>query len=122
MGGCRRWRSTTFCVPPDPPLPLSGTISASTFIVLLTFDQPLQPGPSAKANWDVRADLGVGPKQHTIPAPATIIGSTVSIPTAVAGITFPPLGCDYAAVPPDVVSLKGIPAAPFNAFPLTTIP
>lgn len=108
-------------MPHSPPLPIGATIEAATSIVRVTFDRDLLPGTSAKANWDIRADLGAGPKQHTTDAAGVIFQRVVTIPTTPAGITFPPLGVDYAAAPPDVTSRTGVDAAPFNSLPLVVI-
>ncbi len=108
-------------MPHSPPLPVSATIEAATSIVRVTFDRDLISGFSAKGNWSVRADIGFGPKNHTINGANPIFQRVVTIPTTLAGITFPPLGVTYNASPADVVSRDHVPAASFPNLPIHTV-
>lgn len=108
-------------LPHSPPLPLGATISGATGEVIVTFDRPLKVRAGLPANWTVQADRGPGPLFHTPQAPVAIAGTTVTFPTVPAGITFPPLGVDYAATPPNVETLPGVPAAPFVDLPIVRI-
>lgn len=108
-------------LPHNPPVPVSATIEAATSIVRVTFDRDLITGLSAKGNWVVKADIGTGPKTHTINGANPIFQRVVTIPTTLAGITFPPLGVTYAASPADVVSRTGVAAASFANLPIVTV-
>jgi hypothetical protein len=103
-------------------MPLASTISISTGDVVVTFDQALQPGPTDKFNWTVKADVTTGPKTRTIALDGTILGSTVTLATVLGSIAFPPLGVTYNAGTPDVLGLTGAPAAAFADLPISTIP
>lgn len=107
--------------PPDPPVPIDATIVAANGDVSVTFDRDLVVGPVAAINWAVRANLGPMALNHTVVGIPQAAVRTVTFGTIPGGIAFPPLGVDYNAAPPDVVSTLGIPAAAFSDFPITVI-
>jgi hypothetical protein len=100
---------------------VGATIAAATGDVVVTFDRILQPGATAQANWFVVANIGTGVKTQGVTGPGVILGATVTLPTLEGGIAFPPPGVTYKAVPADVVSRFGLPAAPFDDFPIAVI-
>ena len=107
----------------DPPLPIAATISLATDVLSVTFDQPLQPGPSNENNWDGVCDFIVGIRDFDVFVPLTIVGSTVTgVVVAQLAPVPPPSVVNYSAVAPDVKGLTGVPVAPFADFPLTAIP
>lgn len=101
-----------------PPTPVSATFYAATNTWACIFDRPLQPGPLDPGNWTFR----VGNNGYTATA-ATAAGSQVTGP-ATLSFPPPPSGPDaisYAATPADVLSVPGLPAAPFAYFPMNVI-
>lgn len=102
----------------SPPLPVAASLTLATGAFVVTFDQPLQPGVSAGANW--RA-FNLNLTWETA-APLSISGSAVSgtLSSSLGGPPGPT--CRYFAVPPDVLSLDaGLPVAAFSGFPLTIL-
>lgn len=96
-----------------PPLPIAATLAFATGIWSVTFDKPLQPATLAAANWDFRATGSAFTADTAVAAGDTVSGASTE------GAENP--GDDdvnYAAAPPDVLSLTGLPAAAFTAFPL----
>lgn len=86
--------------------------------MVVTFDRPLQPGPTAALNWTAT---------HTFlkwfaPGPGTIAGATVSITMQSGLVGFGVPRCSYGAAPPDVISTRGYAADAFANYPLTLIP
>ncbi len=108
--------------PPTAPVPISATFAftdGATGVLTVNFDQPLQPGATASANWIFHAGL-----DGTFPAgPAgTVTESTVKIVKTRTLLTpDSPTRCDYLAAPADVLSLGGLPAVAFADFPVTVI-
>lgn len=121
MGGLASSPRSTFWVPHSPPLPIGATIAIATGDVVVTFDRQLKARAGAKANWHPRANLGPGNFTHTPQAPVVIAARTVTFATVPGGMTFPPLGINYLATPPNVESLHGVVAAPFDDLPLAPI-
>ena len=82
----------------------------------VTFDQLLQSGTSAIANWYLKAGLA-----DFIPvSPLTVNGYTVSglmVYTGGVGGSV----VDYFAVPADVVGQNAVPVAAFSNFPVTIL-
>lgn len=122
MGDSANLLSTTFLVPPDPPFPIGATYSVGTSNLTVTFSELLQPGLSAAQNWYHTTKNGP-PVVLWNAIPATIAGNTVTAKMA-AGIPPGPLTgtCRYDPPPFDVLSLRGVPAAAFNNYPVVNVP
>ena len=88
----------------------------------MTFDHLLQPGATAAANWTGVAKFNAAGTSVSGFAPGTVLGTVVAVPMQRVGPGALPQAVDYLAVPPDIVSNRGIPAAPFAGFPLTMLP
>lgn len=107
-------------MPPDPtpPVPIAALFTftnGGTGDLTVQFDQPLQPGPTAAANWVYHhpdAGLFVGPAAGVVAGDTVTIARTLMVPGP-----DPPTRCDYLAGPADVLGLTGIPAAAFSDFP-----
>lgn len=111
--------------PDPPPVPIAATLTIGTRTLTVTFDRPLQPGVSAPGNWTGRGlFIFTGRASFDAAVPLTIAGSTVSGVVRELVLPVPPPGdaVNYAAAPPDVRSLAGVPAVAFADFPLTSIP
>jgi len=78
------------------------------------FDRPLQEGSVSSPNWLFRHDNWY--KRFQSPS---VIGNRVQGVTYLAGWKYGPNVVSYYATPPDVISVPGVPAAPFTDFPLT---
>ena len=104
--------------PPEPPLPAAATFATAAQVLTVTWNKPLTAQPTAAANWIVRAST----KQYNAIIPGASAGLQTTVPMAFQFIDFGPDVVSYAAAPPDVLSLPGIPAAPFANFPLAVLP
>lgn len=107
-----------------PPLPVLATLSSSTLLMTITWDQALVPGFSAAANWSAVAQIGVPPfLDYSAAGPFTVVGNTTT-GTMVPGL--PTVGANvanYTPPPFDVVGVSsGDPAAGFIDFRMTIIP
>lgn len=80
----------------------------------VTFDQPLQPGPTAAFNWAVRDEP---PRFFRNVLPGVIAGAAVTLPVVVGGPAEGlPATCDYFRNTDDVKNLAGVPAEQFLNF------
>lgn len=108
-------------LPLSPPLPKTATYSDSADVLTLTFDQVLQTGPTAAANWT--GCLNFPPRTAVDgSAPGTVAACCVQVPMVRGGICFGASRCNYAAAPPDLLGPTGVPVAAFADFPCTVIP
>ena len=102
----------------------------------MTFDHLLAPGAVVGSNfactangafvsWGssrVTAKFNAAGTRCSMFGAGTILGQTATA-TMVRGLPAAlPEAVDYNAIPPDVVSNRGIPAPPFVGFPLTMLP
>lgn len=84
-------------------------------VLVVTFDEALVPGVLNLANWSAR----IGGQRYTM-GQAAAAGADVNLFLLLGPPEPGPNVVDYAAAPPDVVSLAtGIPAAAFTDFPVT---
>lgn len=90
-------------------------------MLTVTFDKLLKSLPTAAANWG--GCLALAPRTAVQGlAPGAAFERTVTVPMLRAAICFGADRCEYLAVPPDVISRAGVPAAAFAAFPCTVVP
>lgn len=102
-------------MPPSPPVPIAAVWLTGPDRVEVTFDRPLQPGAVAFANWRTRR---VNFRYLGVP-PAAVVGSVLTCSQISNIPSIGPQSVDYLATPPDIISTKGIPAAPFTNFPMS---
>ena len=95
-----------------PPVPISGEAFGDNLSVL--FDRHLLPGVLDPSNWTARWDSII-----RIATSAIAVGSQVNLVTEEDEGDIGPDKVSYNAMPPDVLSLDGTPAASFDAFPIT---
>ncbi|MBA7653004.1 hypothetical protein ES703_60844 [subsurface metagenome] len=88
----------------------------------MTFDHLLAPGAVVGSNFACTAKFNAAGTRCSMFGAGTILGQTATA-TMVRGLPAAlPEAVDYNAIPPDVVSNRGIPAPPFVGFPLTMLP
>lgn len=106
---------------PPGPLPISATQANRLADVIVTFDQPLVGGVSAKANWHGRAKNAGQPRSFGAAVfDPVIAGAVVTVDPKLTFIGAGAPQISYDATPADVVSLAtGIPALPFLNYPVT---
>lgn len=104
-------------------MPLGATfqfIAPFTHRLIVTFDQPLSPGPVSGLNWLYHHPVA---NQYLTVNPGTAAGATVTLNmVAQVGPADPPSRCDYAGTPPDVLAVDLTPAAPFTGYPTILLP
>lgn len=105
---------------PDNPLPISGTFTVSTSVLVMDFDRPLIAGPVDAANWSVHHATT---KYNGAVATAATPGPHQVTVQLFPGFPPPSPGSRAYYNPPpfDVRSLSGSPAALFADFPITPI-
>lgn len=118
MGDSASSLRPTFSVSHDPPVPIAATFGLTSLVLDVTFDQPLTPQPTAAANWPLDANFF----DYQGMMAGNAVGSHVIISRIKVNPTGNPDTVSYLGAPPDVVSARGIPAAPFANFPLTVTP
>lgn len=104
-------------MPKSAPVPISATFELLTGSCIITFDQPLLPGPSNIANYLIYYNLMVAPPQ----ANAVVAGNTVRLLKS--GFDVPdgrPNQFTFSDIVHDLFGLNGMPVAPF-AQPFTVI-
>ncbi|MBA7709079.1 hypothetical protein ES703_117987 [subsurface metagenome] len=108
-------------LPHSAPVPLSAVYQTLAKVLTVTFDKLLKSLPTAAANWT--GCLALAPASNVAgKAPGAAFEHTVTVPMAVGGPCFTPNWITYAAVPADVVSRAGVPAAAFPNFPCNVVP
>lgn len=91
-------------------------------MLTVTFDRLLRTGTSGPGNWWA-TQFAFPSTRHDQIGPAVVLNDTVTAQLKVAGPGLPPPGfCRYDAIPPDVFSRPGVPAAPFPQYPIVEIP
>lgn len=103
------------------PLPVSATQATINAPIIVTFDQQLVPGTSAKVNWSGVSKPDGQPRLFNVPTlTAPIVGNTVTVTpknTIISGLS---ARISYSKTVADVRSLaSGIAAEPFTNFPIT---
>jgi hypothetical protein len=96
-----------------PPIPVYAAITAGGRVFACTFDRPLRVQDLRGPNW-----TGVALHQTFELEWCFVEGDTVVGHPIYGGFDWHNDRCRYWAVPPDVQSLTGVPAASFTAFPL----
>ena len=108
-------------LPHSAPAPLSAVYQTAAQVLTVTFDKLLRSLPTAPGNWT--GCLALAPASNVAgAAPGAAFERTVTVPMNVGGPCFTPNWITYAAVPADLISRAGVPAAAFAAFPCTVIP
>lgn len=97
----------------EPPVPIAATFEILSGIWTCTFDKPLQPGVLDAGNWSLR-ESNQARSANAATAAGNVVSGTVAFPSADPG---PPV-INFAPPPADVLSLTGLAAVAFAAFPL----
>lgn len=101
-------------MPHSVPVPVGAHWLAGNNLQVV-WDRRLEAGATAGVNWTARH----GNVAWNALVPGTMAGNTTTVPMNAVAADVGPDVCHYAATPADVVSDKGVPAAPFTDFPIT---
>lgn len=108
-------------LPHSAPVPLSAVYQTAAKVLTVTFNKLLRVQPTAPGNWS--GCLALAPASNVAgSAPGTTDRYDVIVPMAVGGPCFTPNWVSFAAVPADVVSRAGVPAAAFSNFACNVVP
>jgi len=84
-------------------------------MLTVQFDRLLNPGPVTMSTWSARFNNNL----YWSTGAGSVLGAVASVAMAVGLPDAGPDVCHYTAIPPDVISTYGVPAAPFSNFPIT---
>lgn len=118
MAGSVSSLSSTFLLPPSPPVPLFAVFDTVTQVLLVTFNKLLVSQPTRKINWTVWDGLN----RWLTPAgfgASFLHDTTVQIAASAPDFQAPRLR--YTATFPDVVGRNGLAVEAFDHFPVVII-
>lgn len=101
---------------PDPaPVPIFAQFELPILTCTVFFDRLLTPGPTASANWRLRAN-----GREWLPTSPEASPGSVRFTVVIGGFA-PGNRVSYLATPPDVFGDTGTPVEPFIGFPVTVL-
>ncbi len=107
-------------LPDEPPAPTAAELNTGTNTLRVTFNQPIQAGSAALAEFVVEGSLAQ--ERHSVAGPFVVeSGVTARIAMTTIGASAGTSRVSYTAVTPAIVGTNGLPAAPFTDFPLTLV-